>query len=31
MTFGGGGFWKVIGALEQDAIAKLVKGAFDKG
>lgn len=31
MTFGGDGFWKVIGALEQDASTKLVKGAFDKG
>ncbi len=31
MTFGGDGFWKVIGALEQEAVTKLVKGAFDKG
>jgi aryl-alcohol dehydrogenase-like predicted oxidoreductase len=31
MTFGGDGFWKVIGALEQDAVTKLVKSAFDKG
>lgn len=31
MTFGGDGFWKVIGALEQDASTKLVKTAFDKG
>jgi aryl-alcohol dehydrogenase-like predicted oxidoreductase len=31
MTFGGDGFWKVIGALDQDAVSKLVKGAFDKG
>ncbi|MEQ1817899.1 MAG: aldo/keto reductase [Terricaulis sp.] len=31
MTFGGDGIWKAIGALEQDAANKLVKGAFDKG
>jgi aryl-alcohol dehydrogenase-like predicted oxidoreductase len=31
MTFGGDGFWKVIGALEQDSVTKLVKSAFDKG
>ena len=31
MTFGGDGFWKVIGALEQEASTKLVKTAFDKG
>jgi len=31
MTFGGDGFWKVIGALEQDVVTKLVKSAFDKG
>ena len=31
MTFGGDGFWKVIGALEQDASTKLVTSAFDKG
>lgn len=31
MTFGGDGFWKVIGALEQDASSKLVKAAFDQG
>jgi aryl-alcohol dehydrogenase-like predicted oxidoreductase len=31
MTFGGDGFWKVIGALEQDASSKLVRIAFDKG
>lgn len=31
MTFGGDGFWKVIGALEQDASTKLVRTAFDKG
>jgi aryl-alcohol dehydrogenase-like predicted oxidoreductase len=31
MTFGGDGFWKVIGALEQGPVTKLVKGAFDQG
>jgi aryl-alcohol dehydrogenase-like predicted oxidoreductase len=31
MTFGGDGFWKVIGALEQEAVTKLVRSAFDKG
>lgn len=31
MTFGGDGFWKVIGALEQDVSTQLVKAAFDKG
>jgi aryl-alcohol dehydrogenase-like predicted oxidoreductase len=31
MTFGGDGFWKVIGALEQETVTKLVKTAFDKG
>src|SRR5262245_3076968 len=31
MTFGGDGFWKVIGALQQETVTKLVKGAFDKG
>jgi len=31
MTFGGDGFWKVIGALEQDASTSLVRAAFDKG
>jgi aryl-alcohol dehydrogenase-like predicted oxidoreductase len=31
MTFGGDGFWKVIGALEQEPVTKLVKSAFDKG
>src|SRR5512134_3687979 len=31
MTFGGDGFWKVVGALEQDMVNKLVRGAFDKG
>jgi len=31
MTFGGDGFWKAIGSLEQDSVTKLVKTAFDKG
>ncbi|MBS0385031.1 MAG: aldo/keto reductase, partial [Proteobacteria bacterium] len=31
MTFGGDGFWKVIGALQQEEVIKLVKSAFDKG
>jgi aryl-alcohol dehydrogenase-like predicted oxidoreductase len=31
MTFGGDSFWKVIGALEQDVVTKLVKEAFDRG
>jgi aryl-alcohol dehydrogenase-like predicted oxidoreductase len=31
MTFGGDGFWKVIGAQEQEAATHLVKSAFDKG
>ena len=31
MTFGGDGFWKVIGALEQQTVNNLVKSAFDKG
>jgi aryl-alcohol dehydrogenase-like predicted oxidoreductase len=31
MTFGGDGFWKVIGALEQEPVTKLVRSAFDKG
>src|SRR5690606_18857468 len=31
MTFGGDGFWKVIGALEQETCTKLTKAAFDKG
>jgi aryl-alcohol dehydrogenase-like predicted oxidoreductase len=31
MTFGGDGFWKVIGALEQETVTKLVRSAFDKG
>jgi aryl-alcohol dehydrogenase-like predicted oxidoreductase len=31
MTFGGDGFWKVIGALDQESVTKLVRSAFDKG
>jgi aryl-alcohol dehydrogenase-like predicted oxidoreductase len=31
MTFGGDGFWKVMGGLEQDAVSALVKRAFDAG
>jgi aryl-alcohol dehydrogenase-like predicted oxidoreductase len=31
MTFGGQGFWKVMGALDQDAATALVKQAFDAG
>jgi len=31
MTFGGQGFWKVMGGLEQDAATALVKQAFDAG
>jgi aryl-alcohol dehydrogenase-like predicted oxidoreductase len=31
MTFGGQGFWKVIGDLGQDAATALVKQAFDAG
>ena len=31
MTFGGDGFWKVIGALPQQEVNALVKSAFDKG
>lgn len=31
MTFGGDGFWKVIGAQEQEAATSLVKSAFEKG
>lgn len=31
MTFGGEGFWKVMGGLEQDAATALVKQAFDAG
>ncbi|BDI17101.1 hypothetical protein ANSO36C_29030 [Nostoc cf. commune SO-36] len=31
MTFGGAGFWKVIGELGVDAATELVKTAFDGG
>lgn len=31
MTFGGDGFWKVIGAQDQAEATGLVKGAFDAG
>jgi aryl-alcohol dehydrogenase-like predicted oxidoreductase len=31
MTYGGKGFWEVIGALGQDAVADQVKAAFDAG
>lgn len=31
MTFGGDGFWKVIGALPQQEVTGLVKSAFGKG
>src|ERR1035437_2759636 len=31
MTFGGQGFWKVMGGLEQDAATALVKQSFDAG
>lgn len=31
MTFGGQGFWKVMGSLGQDAATTLVKQAFDAG
>ena len=31
MTFGGQGFWKVMGGLDQDASTALVKQAFDAG
>jgi aryl-alcohol dehydrogenase-like predicted oxidoreductase len=31
MTFGGDGFWKVIGAQDQDTATSLVKNAFGKG
>ena len=29
MTFGGDGFWKVIGALQQEEVTKLVKSASE--
>jgi aryl-alcohol dehydrogenase-like predicted oxidoreductase len=31
MTFGGDGFWKVMGGLGQDAVNEMVKYAFDAG
>lgn len=31
MTFGGKGFWEVMGALKQDTATELVKTAFDAG
>lgn len=31
MTFGGDGFWKAIGAQDQDEASNLVGGAFDQG
>ncbi|MGE0045755.1 MAG: aldo/keto reductase [Hyphomonadaceae bacterium] len=31
MTFGGSGFWRVVGALKQEECDALVKGAFDAG
>jgi aryl-alcohol dehydrogenase-like predicted oxidoreductase len=31
MTYGGDGFWKVIGALEQETCTKLTRAAFDSG
>ena len=31
MTFGGDGFWKVIGAQDQNVATALVKSAFEKG
>lgn len=31
MTFGGDGFWKVVGAQDQAEVNGLVKGAFDAG
>lgn len=31
MTFGGEGFWRVIGALQQAEVNQLVHGAFDQG
>ena len=31
MTFGGQGFWKVMGGLKQDAATALVKQSFDAG
>jgi len=31
MTFGGKGYWKPIGKLDQDALNQLVKTSFDNG
>src|SRR5262249_33687079 len=31
MTFGGSGFWRVIGALDQEQCEALVKASFDAG
>ena len=31
MTFGGQGFWKVMGGLGQESVTSLVKQAFDAG
>lgn len=31
MTFGGSGYWKAIGELQQDAVSEIVKTAFDNG
>ncbi|MES1157243.1 MAG: aldo/keto reductase [Alphaproteobacteria bacterium] len=31
MTFGGDGFWKVIGAQDQATVSALIRNAFDKG
>src|SRR5664279_4301635 len=31
MTFGGQGFWKVMGGLEQDAVTALVRQAVEAG
>lgn len=31
MTFGGGGMWRVIGALEQEATNALIERAFEQG
>lgn len=31
MTFGGEGYWKAIGQLQQDAVNDIIKTAFDEG
>lgn len=31
MTFGGDGFWKVVGSQAQDEVDALLRGAFDQG